>query len=438
MTMTQNTMATGLNQESFDAFMASRDEPAWLTDIRHGAWKHYCQMPMPSQRDEEWMRTDIRLLRLDRFTLAEEPADETLPPAVLGGDIATSGTLATKDSHPITSEFDPGLSSQGVLFGHLEELLRSHGDLLKPHLFTRAVDPAYDKFSALHAAFWSGGTLLYVPRGVTIADPLCTLAALSEGQVDLGHTLVVMEEGAEASLLSESHSMPGAESGLHCGAVEMLLAPGSRLRYVNLQDWGSGVWHFSHQKAIVDRDAALQWTIGALGSRLAKVNQHVALTGSGADAQVNGVMFSEGRQHLCYHTLQHHEAPGCHSDLLYKCALQDQSRIVWRGMIKGDPLAQKTDGYQRNDNLILDPNARADSIPGLEIEADDVRCTHGATSGRVDDEMIYYCETRGLSREEAVRLIVSGFFQQISDRISLENVRVALGDAIGQRIREYE
>ena len=436
--MTQDTLATGLNQESFDAFIASRDEPAWLTDIRHNAWKYFCDMPMPSQRDEEWMRTDIRLLRLDRFSLSGESSDESLPTSVLGGGIATSGTLATKDSRPVSAELDPEVASRGVLFGNLEEMVRTHGDLLKPHLMARAVDPVYDKFSALHAAFWSGGTLLYVPRGVEISDPLCTLAALGEGEVDFGHTLVVLEEGAEASLLAESHSMPGCESGLHCGAVEMLLAPESRLRYVNLQEWGSGVWHFSHQKAIVDRDASLQWTIGALGSRLAKVNQHVALVGEGADAQVNGVMFSEGRQHLCYHTLQHHEAPSCHSDLLYKCALQDDSRIVWRGMIKVDPLAQKTDGYQRNDNLILDPSARADSIPGLEIEADDVRCTHGATSGRVDDEMIYYCRTRGLTREEAVRLIVSGFFQQVSDRISLENVRSALGDAIGQRIREYE
>src|SRR5262249_44527986 len=176
---------------------------------------------------------------------------------------------------------------------------------------------------------------------------------------------------------------------------------------------------------------------GALGAKLAKVNQHVGLVGPGADAQVNGVMFTEDKQHLCYHTLQHHEAPSCHSDLLYKGALQDQSRIVWRGMIKVDPGAQKTDGYQRNDNLMLSSDARADSIPGLEIEADDVRCTHGATSGRVDEETIFYCRTRGLTRKEAIRTIVAGFFQQVSDRIPIESVRVALAEAIGRRIREY-
>jgi Fe-S cluster assembly protein SufD len=160
--------------------------------------------------------------------------------------------------------------------------------------------------------------------------------------------------------------------------------------------------------------------------------------GQRAAAQVNGVMFTEGRQHLSYHTLQHHRAEGCQSDLLYKGALQDESRLVWRGMIKVDPDAQKTDGYQRNDNLMLSEAARADSIPGLEIEADDVRCTHGSTAGRVDDAQVFYARCRGLTRKEAIRMIVAGFFQQVFDRITIESVREALGDAIGRRIREYE
>ncbi|HJS06877.1 MAG TPA: Fe-S cluster assembly protein SufD, partial [Pirellulales bacterium] len=223
----------------------------------------------------------------------------------------------------------------------------------------------------------------------------------------------------------------------HCGAIELILKPGAKLRYVNLQNWSTGVWHFAHQKAAVGRDAQLQWTIGALGSRLAKVNQHVALVGAGAQTQVNGVMFTEGKQHLTYNTLQHHEAPSCKSDLLYKGALQDKSRLVWRGMIKVDVGAQKTDGYQRNDSLMLSDESRADSIPGLEIEADDVRCTHGATAGRVDEESIFYLRTRGLTRNEAIRTYVAGFFQQVFDRITIESVRNALGEAIGRRIREY-
>ncbi|MDG2224514.1 MAG: SufD family Fe-S cluster assembly protein, partial [Rubripirellula sp.] len=173
-------------------------------------------------------------------------------------------------------------------------------------------------------------------------------------------------------------------------------------------------------------------------SMLTKVNQTVELTGPGANSQVNGVMFTEGRQHLAYHTQQHHRAVNCHSDFLYKAAQQDQSRTVWRGMIKVDQEAQKTDGYQRNDNLVLSPSARADSIPGLEIEADDVRCTHGSTTAKVDEEQIFYARCRGFTRKEATRMIVSGFFQQIFDRITIDSVREALGAAIARQVREYE
>jgi Fe-S cluster assembly protein SufD len=149
-------------------------------------------------------------------------------------------------------------------------------------------------------------------------------------------------------------------------------------------------------------------------------------------------MFTEGSQHLSYHTLQHHRAAHCRSDFLYKAALQDRSRTVWRGMIKVDEGAQKTDGYQRNDNLLLSHNARADAIPGLEIEADDVRCTHGATTGQVDEELIFYAQSRGYTRREAIRLVVTGFFQQVFDRITIDSVRDALALAIARRVREYE
>ncbi|MFG0262187.1 MAG: SufD family Fe-S cluster assembly protein, partial [Novipirellula sp. JB048] len=196
--------------------------------------------------------------------------------------------------------------------------------------------------------------------------------------------------------------------------------------------------HFGHQKALVGKDATLQWTIAAMGTALSKVNQSVDLVGPGANSQVNGVMFTQRRQHLAYHTMQYHRAPNCHSDFLYKAAQQDQSRTVWRGMIKVDPIAQKTDGYQRNDNLVLSESSRADSIPGLEIEADDVRCTHGSTTAKVDEEQIFYALCRGFTRKEATRMIVSGFFQQIFDRITIESVRDALGAAIARQVREYE
>jgi Fe-S cluster assembly protein SufD len=447
--MTTAVKQTGFTQEAFDEFLSSRQEPEWLTADRRAAWQAFQELPIPSRADEEWMRTDIRLFRLDKFhppaaVKSGHGVIADMPGALLSHGVQVAGSAESYESQPVemARPLQPKWAKQGVLFGNLDELVRKHGDIVRKHLF-RAVNLRADKFAALHAACWSGGTLLYVPKGVVIEEPLHALTALSDapGGVDFSHILVILEEGAEATLLSETAGGAMAnqsESGLHCGAIELVVGRGAKLRYVNLQNWGTGVWHFAHQKAMVEAGGQLQWTIGALGARLAKVNQHVALTGEGANCQVNGVMFTEGKQHLSYHTLQHHQAPTCKSDLLYKGALQDQSRLVWRGMIKVDHGAQKTDGYQRNDNLMLSDHARADSIPGLEIQADDVRCTHGATTGRVDDEMIFYAQCRGLTRKEATRMVVAGFFQQVFDRITIDSVREALGEAIGRRIREYE
>ncbi len=431
--------STGFSQEAFDAFLAARDEPAWLTDMRRKAWRRFEELPMPSVRDEEWMRTDIRLFKLDRFGPPQSAATAqtmALPHALLAAGVELGGRVATVDSVLAVARLAEKWAEQGVLFGSLDALATEHGDLLRPYFERRVVDPQKDKFSALHAAAWCGGTLLYVPKRVRIDEPLHSLSALSDGGVDLGKTLVILGEGAEATMLSETASSSGEGGGFHCGSIELIVEEGARLRYVNLQNWGHEVWHFAHQKAHVGREGRLQWTIGALGSRLAKVNQHVAMTGQDAEVQVNGVMFTEGRQHLSYNTHQHHQAAYCKSDLLYKAALQDRSRTVWRGMIKVDKGAQRTDAYQRNDNLMLSRDARADSIPGLEIEADEVRCTHGSTSGRVDDQQVFYAMTRGYTRREAVRMIVAGFFQQVFDRITIESVREALGEAIGRRVRD--
>jgi Fe-S cluster assembly protein SufD len=436
--MSVTTSAAGFTQESFDRFLAQRDEPAWLRELRLDAWQKFLALPMPSQRDEEWMRTDIRTFRLEKFGLPSETlAAVASPDGLLTHGVELGGHSIAIDSRSQSAQLNEKWAAQGVLFGSLDELVRSHGELVQKHLF-RAFTPGYDRFAALHAAAWSGGTLLYVPRGVVIDEPLHMLSAVTAGGTDLGHTLVILEDGAEATLLAETASLEEGTPGLHVGGIELLVGPRARLRYVNFQNWSAGVWHFAHQKALVDADASLQWTIAALGAKLAKVNQHVALTGPGATAQVNGVMFTEGKQHLAYNTLQHHEAPHCRSDLLYKAALQDDSRTVWRGMIRVDEGAQKTDGYQRNDNLMLSEHSRSDSIPGLEILADDVRCTHGSTTGRVDDEQLFYARCRGLTRKEAVRMVVTGFFQQVFDRITIESVREALGLAIARRIREYE
>ncbi len=411
-------------------------EPDWLTERRRQSWAAFDSAGWPASNDEEWMRTDIRLFNLDKFSLA--PSDVQANHAgLLSQGVDLGGRLESINGRAVFSDIDPEIAGQGILFGGLGHLVQEQGDALKAAFERHVVSPTYDRFAMLNDACWTGGVVLYVPKGVRLEKPLHALSRLAgAGGSDFSKTFVVLEEGAEATLLMETASDDPEAAGLHNGTIELVVGAGAKLRYVNLQNWNNRTWHFAHQKAVVERQGQLQWTIGALGSRLAKVNQRVALAGQDAEAQVNGVMFTQGKQHLCYNTHQHHEAPYCRSDLLYKAALQDASRTVWRGMIKVDEAGQRTDAYQRNDNLMLTTSARADSIPGLEIEADDVRCTHGSTSGRVDDTMIYYAMSRGYTRQEAVRMIVTGFFQQVFDRITIESVRDALGEAIGARVQD--
>ncbi len=422
--------------------------PSWARERRQAAAETLASMPLPDRGAENWMRTDLRsfqprvwaeaLLR-PAAPSASVPSgllEEAVRGAAGSGAVAFGGRVASLDGHSVVDELDGSIAARGVVFGSPEKVLASHGDRLRDRWFG-AVDASADFFASLHAASHRAGAVLLVPAGVRLSEPLHVLSAISPGGVDTGHVLVVLEEGAEATVITETAGGgdAGTPGGFHCGGTEIVVGRGAMLRMVNLQNWQRGVWHFARQRAVVDAGGRLQWTLAALGSRLSQVQQDVALVGRAADAQVNGVMFTEGRQQLVYNTLQHHVAPGCRSDLLYKGALQDRSRVVWRGMIKVDPAAQKTDGYQRNDSLMLSREARADSIPGLEIEADDVRCTHGATSGRVDDEQIFYARSRGLSADEAARLVVAGFFQQVFDRITIPPVRDALSTAIGGRIR---
>ena len=452
-------LSAAFDREALEALI-SDTLPSWANDRRRAALDRLESLALPDRRDENWMRTDIRLFRPKAWGPRPRPAaDATIPTGLLADFLAggtangetffdepaaaaprstqLAGRLLSLDGHVLLEELDPSLAAKGVLFGSADRLLAEHGDVFEQHWFS-VIDSRCDWFAALHAAFHMASTVLYVPPGVRIAEPLHVLSGLTSGGVDTAHVLVVLGDGAEATVLTETAGggvAGAAGSGLHCGGTEIVVGRNASLRMVNLQNWGTGVWHFARQRAVVHENGRLQWTLGALGSRLSQVAQDVALVGRNASAQVNGVMFTEDRQQLVYNTLQHHEAPGCRSDLLYKGGLQDRSRIVWRGMIKVDKAAQKTDGYQRNDNLMLSREARADSIPGLEIEADDVRCTHGATSGRVDEEQIFYAQARGLSADEAARLVVAGFFQQVFDRISILPVREALARAIGSRIR---
>jgi len=439
MSTTATSDTFSFDQKAFDRLIEKRIDPTWLTAARKEAWEVFQASSWPSPRQENWMRSDLRGFRIQKYTpnVEEQTSISDGVPVRLLDGVDVAGTLRSVDGVVTRQQLHESYSSRGVIASSLSVAARDHSELVRKHLHS-LVSPTADRFAALEASMWSDGHFIYIPRNTVVDRPIHIHAALSEGGVDLSHTLIVLEEGAEATVLYESASPDTASAGFHCGAVELVQRGNSHLRYVNLQDWGQNVWHFAHQRASVGRDASIQWTVAAMGSRFAQVDQRVALVEPGARSQVNGVMFTRDKQHKVYNTLQHHVAPHCTSDFLYKAVLQDRSRLVWRGMIKVDSGAQKTDGYQRNDNLMLSDKARADSIPGLEIQADDVRCTHGSTSGRIDEELIFYAQSRGFTRGEAMRMIVTGFFQQIFDRITIESVREALGASIARQVRQYE
>jgi Fe-S cluster assembly protein SufD len=249
------------------------------------------------------------------------------------------------------------------------------------------------------------------------------------------HILVWLDEGASLTYVHEAAS-PNEENvqTLHAGIVELHVGPSANLRFVELQSWGEHVWNFSHERARVERDGNLDWIFGAIGSHLTKNFSDIDLAGQGSTGRMSGFYFTDGVQHLDHDTQQNHLAPNTVSDLLFKGALKDRSRSVWQGMIYVAPGAQKTDGYQANRNLTLSPHARADSIPGLEILADDVRCTHGATVGKIDPELLFYLRSRGIPYEDAERMVVSGFFDPIMQRIPFEGVRARFEDAIQKKM----
>jgi Fe-S cluster assembly protein SufD len=420
------------SSEAFAEFLATRSEPPWLVERRRQAFAAYCELLKSPLDPEEFKRVDLRAFRPDQFGLPPEAAPGTVA-TLLAERTEFGGAVTHVDGHAIHTRLDPSWAAQGVVFGSLTTVAESRPEVLRA--WERFPPEIADRFSAWQMAFCTGGTVLYVPRNVRVSVPLYSLIALAAPQAaDFSRTLIILEEGAEATLLEETASTWPGHAGLHVGAVDLLLAPRANLRYVQLQNWNEQVWHLARQTGRVAAGATLQWTVGGLGGKLAHIHQHVHLDGPGASAEVNGVTFATSRQRLSYYTQQSHHAPQTRSDLLYKDVLRDHSRVVWRGMIKVDPGAQKTDGYQRNDALLMSEDCRADLIPGLEIEADDVRCTHGATAGRVDEEQLFYCMCRGIPRREAMHLIVEGFFQRVYDRIPVEVVRETLSHAVQRKL----
>jgi Fe-S cluster assembly protein SufD len=377
----------------------------------------YRALPLPTTKDEHWRFTDLSGFDPDAWT-ANGAAGIAAPPSLLELDVA--GSAAVGESG-IEIERAPA----GVRFEPLTD----------DHELLYSLVGWDEKFAAHNAALWQHGLLVHVPRGVVLEAPLYVRVANSvEGGSLFWRLLVVAEPESRFTLIEEYASSRPELSSYVNAAVEIVVRDAARVEYVSVQNLSRSTWNFASHHARVERDAELDWVAGGFGSAKGKVRIQNDLAGPGATSRVTGAYFVDGTQHLDYDTFQEHMAPSTTSDFAFKGALRDKARAVWRGMIRVEQDAQKTNAYQENRNLLLSRTAHADSIPGLEILANDVRCTHGATLGQVDRDQLFYLMTRGLSRSEAERLIVRGFFQDVLDRVELEPVREALAAALEARI----
>ena len=384
---------------------------------RAAALERYRALPLPDTSDEHWRFTDLRGFDPEAFSVngAEAAA-------------ARADSLLDVDASAVVSVSESGLEVERAPEGLVVEPLAEH------ELLGTLVGPD-EKFAAHNAAMWQNGLLVRVPGGVELEKPIYVrVASSTDGGALFWRVLVVAEPQSRFTLIEEYASASPELAGYSNAVVELFVGQAAKLEYLSVQNLSRETWHFASHHARVERDAELDWVAGGFGSKKGKVRIQNDLAGQGATSRVTGAYFADGSQHLDYDTFQEHIAPSTTSDFAFKGALRDRATAVWRGMIRVEKDAQKTNAYQENRNLMLSPETHAIPIPGLEIQANDVRCTHGATVGQVDREQLFYLMARGLSRAEAERLIVRGFFADVLDRVELEPVREALGAALEARI----
>ncbi len=413
-------------------------EPAWLEERRRAGASRAQELGLPDQKEKGWEFTELSGLDLNAYRpagLNGAAAVEAEPILPTPEDAAF---LRQVDSQALGSELaEPAGADKPekptVL--PLSDAVKAYPALVERYL--GSLVPTDDVFVAHNEANWSGGAFVYVPAGQRLDVPI-GLSAIqhSSGSLLGWRSLIVLEEGAEAEIWEQYLAADQEVDALFNGVSELIVGDGATLRFVCGQDLPESAWVFATQRASVGRDASLDWVALGFGSARGKVRMETKLAGQGSSAKVTGAYAGAGHQHLDYDTTQEHAAPDTNSDLAFRGVLTDEATAVWRGMIKVDPGAQHTDAFQESRNLLLSDRAHADAIPGLEIEADDVRCTHAAAVAQVDAEQLYYLRSHGLSEGEAKRLVIDGFLQELVERTIEGPIRDALTGALERRLAE--
>ena len=413
--------------EAFAAHLASLPPslPAWWIARKRAAYEKFAALPLPARTHESWRCSSISTLTLDGFTLPTAVATQ-VPHAPIDIKIATklvfaNGRLFSHD--PLSAE----LAARGVIVTTLQNALVQHEALVREHLLAQPTKLGSAKFTALHEAFLIDGAFIHIPRDVTVESPIGVFSyALGATAAVFPHTLVVAGENSRATIVEYFGSGHDTEAQFAAGANDLYASHGAHLTYIGKQDWSHRALSFQSNSTVVRRDARVQSLNVHLGARQARHESLSQLQAPGAFSEMLALTVAESGQEFDQRTLQIHQAPNTKSDLLYKNALRGTAKTIFSGLIVVDPDAQKTDAYQSNRNLMLSDEAEANSLPGLEIQANDVRCTHGATSSRIDPEQEFYLQSRGIAKAAADELLTFGFFEEVLNRLSADDLHETL------------
>jgi Fe-S cluster assembly protein SufD len=383
-----------------------------LKELRARGRSRYEELPVPNQKQKGWEFTDLTRFDPDSFAAVEAGGLDTEP---------AHAPLVATDGRPVVVGVDAAAEArveaapEGVTVCTLAEGIRDHADIVQTHLGSLVADT--DKFAAQNTMTFAGGAFVHVHQGVRAPEPVVITALQASAGAMPWRTLIVVEDGAELTVAEQFLSADDQLEGYFNPVSEVIVGDGASLSYLCVQDLSERSWILGSQRTKVGRDSSIHWVGLGLGSGQGKLRMETDITGRGANARMTGAYVGHDSQHIDYDTTQEHAAPDTTSDLAFRGILRDRATAVWSGMIRVDPGAQRTDAFQENRNLILSDGAHADAIPGLEIEANDVRCTHAATVGRIDEEQLFYLMSRGLTRGEAERLLVGGFLEVIAGRL---------------------
>ena len=411
-----------------------RDLPDWFREQQHAAWEKFESIPRPTRKDQPWRFSNVDLLDLAPFKLSGAVSDQARA-AILeqsnGLDEVAARLVFAGDQLLERDVVSEQLSKRGVIFQPLERAMVEHADLFRKYFMSTEVSLGSAKFAALHQALVSTGTFLFVPRGVEIDQPIEIFHWLAgENATVFPHLLLVTDELAKVTVIEHFRSLDRNQRGFACGVNDLLAGPGAKVTYVCAQNWGDNVVALQMNTTAVDHDASAMSLNLNLGSRYSRFESLSRLVGEGARSDLLAVAVATNEQEFDARTLQDHISPHTASDLLYKNALDDRARCTFGGLIRVEPHAHFTDAYQKVRNLLLSDDSEANSMPGLEILADNVRCTHGATSGQINEEEMFYLRSRGIPVPVAQRLIVTGFLNEVVQRLD----QAAIADYLNQLI----